>query len=136
MNIVVCERCGTAGVDKVGLIPGSQTRKTWNCLPHEWSDPIGTFNPRSLVHYALSTLMRSESLGPAELDHAHVLQDWLCAPRDPRITWPMMLADGYGVSSIGLSAARLVASTMARGEQGLNAVRWRSAAMILRRKLG
>lgn len=133
MHVSACTYCHQLAINGVASIPGTQSRDSWDCA-HVW-ESIGRVDARVLVHVGLSTLMRS-SMGQHELDTAHILQEWLSATGTHRRTeWPVAFMHDYGVSDTGLCAARIVAAWMSGRSSGSDAVRWRAAAALMRRRL-
>jgi hypothetical protein len=131
-----CETCGAVHVSNGSgnslTVPGTGVLDCY----HQWSrtDSVSVI---ALVHVALSTLLRSGSLDRSAADTAHMLQEWIAAPTDQRRAsqLPYLLRDGYGVSSIGLAAARVLCSAISREVGPDAAYYWKAAASVMRRRL-
>lgn len=131
-TLTACHSCDTYRVSMTAValsartVPGTGERRAWNC-PHMWEE-VGRFDAVQLVHVALSTLIR-DILDGADKDMALVAQARIASPATGTSGLPYVLINGYGVSSIGLATARLLASRM----DGL----WTAAAAgLMRRRIG
>lgn len=135
-NIIVCRECGQirTGIDLVGhkTIAGTGD----SMCGHLAVDTAEVF-VAGIVHVALSTIIRDSNIDQSVRDTAHTIQEWMNVPDWARNAsmYPMLLIDGYGVSSEGLATARILARTMSALSAPGDAFYWGAAANVMRRKL-
>lgn len=135
-NLTICRSCGQirAGIDLVApkTIAGTGDSR----CSHSTTDTAEVF-VAGIVHVALSTIIRDPNVDQSARDTAHTIQEWMDVPDWARNSsmHPMILIEGYGVSSEGLAVARILARTMSAVSAPSDAFYWGAAANVMRRKL-
>lgn len=138
-TLTECGDCGALAVSIVGAgVRVRQVGGTGNLkCPHNMIFS-GQFNVLTAAHVALSTLLRRGALEEPAADMAHWIQEGLRVPESQRrgqsLPWAMRGVDG--ISDVGLAVTRIAAANMSAATSGEEAVRWKAAASIMRRRLG
>lgn len=135
-TLTFCRTCGAIRA-AVSLTPAKTIAGTGDSMcGHLVNDTAEVF-VAGIVHVALSTIIRDQHVDMSARDTAHTIQEWMDVPDWARNAsmYPMLLIQGYGVSSAGLATARILARTMSALSAPSDAFYWKAAANVMRRRL-